>query len=46
MANIEGEAEKEKQRAIERGDFGPVMFDDRDTFGVIKAILNLKRHKT
>jgi len=26
-----------------RGDFGAVMFDDKDTFGIIKAILNLKK---
>jgi len=27
----------------DRGDFGPVVFDDKDTFGIIKAILNLKK---
>jgi len=26
-----------------RDDFGAVVFDDKDTFGIIKAILNLKK---
>jgi len=29
----------------ERGDFGAVVFDDRDTFGIIKAILKLREKK-
>jgi len=45
MANVEDKVEREARRVAERGDFGPVMFDDRDSFGIIKAILNLRRRK-
>jgi len=43
MTNAEDNAEKEARH--QRGDFGVAIFDDRDTFGIIKAILNLKRRK-
>jgi len=45
---MSGEAREEvpSEDLVDRGDFAPIMFDDRDTFGVIKAILNLKRAKS